>query len=442
MINTTDNILDIKSPYIKTGAEKITEVRNKISHTNSNSANIKNDTLNLADVRNEIIKKIVGVEIKKFAEIAGQEIEEGLQEFENKITTDLDNKISNLESNLENKLNQKLESIKSAETKNSNLKLKKEIHELNSKNLETSLGNLENKIENKILEKMGQIETSSQESEERLENIGQNFEEKFNLLNQKINELEENLNNLEIYATENLGQGLKQIEQIVKEETLPILDNISSDSEKIINVTKIMPDLIIATADNNNSAIQQPVLIVNEVSNTEIQNLKENMLESLDTLEALVEEKIESEEEIIEEKKFEKELAEEVRDNNIINNNLDAELDETSYLEKRLKEIINLFQYDGLLFRKNSYNIYLKNENAKNILENNEKTNKIPQNVRCKICEIITGFYKTLNLKIESEETVQEFLIKAVGEEYKNKRKKYLQNKLESLVKLDITVSV
>jgi hypothetical protein len=117
-----------------------------------------------------------------------------------------------------------------------------------------------------------------------------------------------------------------------------------------------------------------------------------------------------------------------------IENDLNFETDEENYIENKLKNIINLFNTEGLLFRKNSYNSHLREAKVKKIIENGEEYNNIEKNTLLKISEIIMSLIE--NLDLDEEETIHEFLQRALKEEYKVKRKSFLQNKLDSLEKL------
>ncbi|MEI6352985.1 MAG: hypothetical protein WCO35_03585 [Candidatus Nomurabacteria bacterium] len=107
-----DELLDIKSPYIKNNIYGIDEVRERIAKRASgeHEYNVDNflsvnkelekggsDTLLRQKITN-VSKKIVGEEIKKFAEIAGREISNEFENLENrlgiKLKENLDTKIN------------------------------------------------------------------------------------------------------------------------------------------------------------------------------------------------------------------------------------------------------------------------------------------------------------------------------------------------------------
>ena len=105
--------IDIKKPYIKTGLKSIDEVRKKISDRAYKNEGIldldkkQSDTLLNTKIIN-ITKKIVGEEIKRFADIAGKEISREFENLENKFLKKIEDDINIYSGNNLNYLEQNL----------------------------------------------------------------------------------------------------------------------------------------------------------------------------------------------------------------------------------------------------------------------------------------------------------------------------------------------
>lgn len=198
--------MDIQSPYIKNSSNSIDEVRKRITKRAMNDILPENDDRVLSFKNEEsrpesddvlrqkivsISKRIVGEEIKKFAEIASREIGKEFNEIEERLNENLKSNILNLQSDIDKKIEKFNYTIKDLEDRIRDLEilsmgtLKKEI-ELTEKE---PLVKKENKIP-EILK-----ETKEEIKREEIKNI---LEEK------EVNEKKEKGNNKDVkryYAT-------------------------------------------------------------------------------------------------------------------------------------------------------------------------------------------------------------------------------------------------
>ncbi len=205
-----EEILDIKTPYIKSSLSDIEDFRKQITkklyHSQDREGNfvslkdnLSSDTI-LKQKINNISKKIVGEEIRKFAEVAS-----------NEITKEFDVLERRLENNLTLSINKKMDFVE--------------------KNVYDSLS-LQN--ERSLLLK----------NEIRAE-----FENKFNRLNLAIEEIEKKITNVGIMARENreeISQNIS-IENASDTQNDFVIENISKEELEKINeyVNKKLEEIII-----------------------------------------------------------------------------------------------------------------------------------------------------------------------------------------------------
>ncbi|MBP9765703.1 MAG: hypothetical protein KBD12_00520 [Candidatus Pacebacteria bacterium] len=173
-----ENKMDIQSPYIKNGTDSIDEVRKRISkralhkdeHEHKGKVlSLKNESCKIEsdDVLKQKIssvsKRVVGEEIKKFAEIASREIAKELEEIEARIEANLKSDINNLQNEIDKKIEKFNYNIKDLESRVRDLEIlsigispksfeeKKTKHVENSNNIKSDKDLIENDLEKKII---------------------------------------------------------------------------------------------------------------------------------------------------------------------------------------------------------------------------------------------------------------------------------------------------
>lgn len=124
--------MDMQSPYIKNPTESIDEVRKRIAKRagSENIANYDHKTLYLKDDAHRIesddvlkqkvfnlSKRVVGEEIKKFAEIASREISKELEEIEAKLELNMISSIDNMQNDIDKKIEKFNYNIKDLENR-------------------------------------------------------------------------------------------------------------------------------------------------------------------------------------------------------------------------------------------------------------------------------------------------------------------------------------
>ena len=127
-----ENKMDIQSPYIKASGSSIEEVRKRIIKRASSNESIQNEDRVLSFKNKEdkpesddvlkqkvfnISKRIVGEEIKKFAEIASREIGKEFSDIENRINQNVNENIVNLQNELDKKIERFNYNIKDLESR-------------------------------------------------------------------------------------------------------------------------------------------------------------------------------------------------------------------------------------------------------------------------------------------------------------------------------------
>lgn len=176
-----ENYLDSRSPYIKNNIHGIEKTRKNILSFTNNEEREASDTLLRQKITN-ISKKIVGEEIKKFAEVASREISEEFSNLENRITEVVHNSLQktlneNIKENVNilgydigKELDTKMQELNSLI---SDMEIKLENLEYFSKSLEEKLEeNINgNNIENNSTEPIFKIETKRKEVSQKEEEV-------------------------------------------------------------------------------------------------------------------------------------------------------------------------------------------------------------------------------------------------------------------------------
>lgn len=153
-LDNEKDILDIHSPYIKSSVYGMDNLRNNIISTKGENK-ISSDSLLRQKITN-VSKKIVGEEIKKFAEVAGKEISQEFESLEKRleknISANITRRIDFVEQNMYEYASLQSESINTINKEFSN-KLETKMATLNEKikEIENKLKKLDNfSIESKI----------------------------------------------------------------------------------------------------------------------------------------------------------------------------------------------------------------------------------------------------------------------------------------------------
>lgn len=191
----SENKLDVKSPYIKNEVNNFEEIRNRISKRAG--SRIENNILSLSssdkDVSDNLLeqkiqkigKRIVGEEIRKFAEVASLEISD---EFEN----------------IEKRLSQQVDEI--GEDLLDKILLQSE-----------NISLIEGKLEEEINSKLGQLNSTLKEMEERIKDLEIfSLRDKKEILTQKSTQENKENNEEEIY-TLNLSKNKTEASEIKDE---------------------------------------------------------------------------------------------------------------------------------------------------------------------------------------------------------------------------------
>ncbi len=194
-----ENYLDSRSPYIKNSIYGIEKTRKNLISFSSDDKN-SSDMLLRQKITN-ISKKIVGEEIKKFAEIASKEISEEFASLEKRVVSDVS---MSLDEKIENKISRFGYDI--------GKELDNKIKELNS-------------IISEIDVKLNDLELSSKSFNEKIEEFMKNK----NILHNNTNEFEEPVFKLNLNKKEELEKKEEKKENsLIKEEELNIFNNENS----------------------------------------------------------------------------------------------------------------------------------------------------------------------------------------------------------------------
>lgn len=225
--------LDIKSPYIKKDVENLEDVRRRIAKRASSDSEETRNTLSLSNKSREesdnlldskiqkVSKRIVGEEIRKFAEIASTEIS---GEFE-KLQKSLDKKIEDLEENLNNNLLLQNENLSVSE-ENIQEKINLKLSELNS-----VLEQMESRIKDLEVYSISEDKIEKEESEKR--EIHSEITEKDYTLNLSKNIKEEKEEvEIEEEEAEEKEEKKNERERELKEENEDENEEYDEDKEK------------------------------------------------------------------------------------------------------------------------------------------------------------------------------------------------------------------
>ncbi|MEN9338463.1 MAG: hypothetical protein RI945_188 [Candidatus Parcubacteria bacterium] len=293
---------DIHSPYIKSSSNSIDEMRKKIAMIDSekvgdNFLSFKTDDekWNTSDglLRQKVLnisKKIVGEEIRKFAEVASREIS---KEFEN----------------LEKRIDQKLNN-----NENSSLILE----------VSNRVGNVEKAF-------YQEMSNHSENVSSIRESLGRDIDKKIEILVKKLDDLERKIKELEINEFQNLNR---------------------------------------------------------KTTASEVESVEEIIVE-----------------EVEEEKEEEK------------NPNLNKE-EQLLFINKKMKSLSNLFEKDGVLFKKNTFISKLKSLEAEEFLNFKEGFDDIEENDKEKIENILIDLMENQDIDPKEGESIESFLKRAYAKEY------------------------
>ena len=169
-----ENKMDIQSPYIKNSSNSIEEVRKRITKraTTGNLIETEGKVLSFKNKENmpesdDILKqkisgisrRIVGEEIKRFAEIASREIGKEFKDIEERLNENLKSNVLDLQNNIDKKIEKFNYNMKDLESRIRDLEIlsisshkKEEAKIEDKKELKEAVVKIETKIENKAPE--------------------------------------------------------------------------------------------------------------------------------------------------------------------------------------------------------------------------------------------------------------------------------------------------
>lgn len=327
--------MDIKSPYIKNKTRDFEEIKNRITKRANSGQNINSLPLseNSKEVSDDLLerkiekisKRVVGEEIRRFAEVASSEISSEFTNIENR----LEEKISILEEEVSEKIL------------------------LQEGTLSLVEGKLEAKIDTKLEE-----------------------------LNFVLSEMEERIKDLEIFslATEEKDSKKEIVEELVLEEK-------EEDVAYSLNFNK---------ADKKDSKTKEE------------KDVKLESPEATIVCAEVCEENLDSEDEdggTLE--------CEEVCKVTVENT-----LEEKEYLKKQLDKVRSLFEKNGFLFKKNIFDLKLKNLIVEEFVNNKDSYHDIESKDKERICNILTDLMDTLTIDPKEDETVENFIERAYSKKY------------------------
>lgn len=324
----SENKLDVKSPYMRNEINNLEEIKRRItkrasfeegSNVLSLSSHEKEASDNLLEQKvQKISKRIVGEEIKKFAEVASLEI-------------------SNEIENIEERLNKKLESITDSLAENMLLQ---------NENISVSEGRLEEEIESKL-----------------------------GKLNSILREMEERINDLEVFALSDKKETEVKIEAEAKEKEVKTTYslNLSKDKkeEKMGETSKT------GVEEGGEEVIKCAEVCVEEVNGNEILKCEE-----------------------------------------VCKVTIENTPEELEYIENKIKKVSNLFEKNGFLFKKNIYESKLKDLIMEDFVKNKDQYKDITENDKEKICNLLTDLMDTLTIDPEVDESIESFMRRAYSKKF------------------------
>lgn len=250
--------------------------------------------------------------------------------------------------------------------------------------------------------------------------ISDEFERLEKSLDKKIEVLEESIHNNLILQNENFVISEENLEEKVNFK----LFEINSALEQIENRIK---DLEVFSLAESSRAEE-------DREETEIKNLKEkegeedyslNLSSRNEKSEEETKEKIEKiEEEIKEEPKIEVKRQEEIKKEkkeeteNVSENDYDKK---ESYVKERMKKVIEQFEKNGFLFKKNIFLMFLEKLNAKDFLKEDEEIEGVDFKDKERMLDILNDLIDDSKSEPKKDETIKHFLKRVYRKEYENR---------------------
>lgn len=250
--------------------------------------------------------------------------------------------------------------------------------------------------------------------------ISDEFERLEKSLDKKIEVLEESIHNNLILQNENFVISEENLEEKVNFK----LFEINSALEQIENRIK---DLEVFSLAESSRAEE-------DREETEIKNLKEkegeedyslNLSSRNEKSEEETKEKIEKiEEEIKEEPKIEVKRQEEIKKEkkeeteNVSENDYDKK---ESYVKERMKKVIEQFEKNGFLFKKNIFLMFLEKLNAKDFLKEDKEIEGVDFKDKERMLDILNDLIDDSKSEPKKDETIKHFLKRVYRKEYENR---------------------
>ena len=250
--------------------------------------------------------------------------------------------------------------------------------------------------------------------------ISDEFERLEKSLDKKIEVLEESIHNNLILQNENFVISEENLEEKVNFK----LFEINSALEQIENRIK---DLEVFSLAESSRAEE-------DREETEIKNLKEkegeedyslNLSSRNEKSEEETKEKIEKiEEEIKEEPKIEVKRQEEIKKEkkeeteNVSENDYDKK---ERYVKERMKKVIEQFEKNGFLFKKNIFLMFLEKLNAKDFLKEDKEIEGVDFKDKERMLDILNDLIDDSKSEPKKDETIKHFLKRVYRKEYENR---------------------
>lgn len=246
--------------------------------------------------------------------------------------------------------------------------------------------------------------------------ISDEFERLEKSLDKKIEVLEESIHNNLLLQNENFVISEENLEEKVNFK----LFEINSALEQIENRIK---DLEVFSLAESSRAEE-------DREETEIKNLKEkegeedyslNLSSRSEKSEEETKEKIEKiEEEIKEEPKIEVKRQEEIKEDseNVCENDYDKK---EIYVKERMKKVIEQFEKNGFLFKKNIFLMFLEKLNAKDFLKEDKEIEGVDFKDKERMLDILNDLIDDSKSEPKKDETIKHFLKRVYRKEYENR---------------------
>ena len=248
-------------------------------------------------------------------------------------------------------------------------------------------------------------EVAGKEISKEFDNLEMRLEEKLDYIEQNTFDhfsiQKEALSKLEMSFSERLEKEMYKLNSTIEE------------------MEKRIKDLEIFSLSNQNNSKNETI------SEKNIFNIKENKLEEKNTyneyefkIETLEVMKNTLKEEMGTENTLNNTILEEYSDEKELENEINS-TNQNEYINNEIKKISNLFEKEGLLFKKNTFLSTIKNLNIKKIKENKVDLNIIDKE---KIIKIITDLEEETKIQASKRESVAEFLERAFRIKFLNKK--------------------